>query len=125
MPTRQPTLALNGTLVYASPNDSGTTTLSVALEEVTDFTVAHATLAPGELARAVDPPADASAVVVISPRPIRMRLNGGTTDITVGKAFVLFGTAGSITGLVLYNDQLAEARQVTVEIRFAVGGELV
>lgn len=122
MPTRQPTVSVNGTIAYNSPHESSETTLSIALEEVERSDAANVTLAGDETDNVVTPADPATMVIVQTSRPIRVNINGGSTNIMVGRAMLLAADEGAITSITLHNDQLSEPRQVSVSLRFYIGG---
>lgn len=120
MATSTPTVSLVSELRFSDSDGTYPSTVVAGLNEVTSFDPHTRTLDPGASDTVTPAESPANVLVIQTPKKIRVRLNGGTEDIYVNRALVLFGD--SITEVELFNDQLTPGKQQNVKVTFATGG---
>lgn len=119
--TETPTLDIVGAIRFTDPTQETSIALSGGLEGASRIDPHNVEMDPGETDVVVSPAkSPATFLHIVTAKPIRIQLNGGSEYITVQRHFLLIGT--SITQVELHNDQLATPKRINVDVRFAAGG---
>ncbi len=117
------TAAVIGTLTFANPQGEFPQSLAAGIEGVTDFDPVSRTMAPDATGETVSAPSSpANGLIIKTPKPMRIRLNGGTEYIRVDRLLVIIG--GNITQVELNNDQQTTPKQLTIDLTFITGDTL-
>lgn len=113
-----PSFSVTGTLDYCTNSGSNKFPLSLNISEVTENSCSSPTIQSGASVVVAPGTTPASFFYLRTPQQVRIQLNGGAEDIVVDRLFMWTGPVNSVE---IFNDQVAPAKDVQVDVQFITG----